>query len=60
MEVREINFAPGKYMEIILSLLTYAAIAFVKVFAKALAHYIVKRVKDKAALTANKDDSNDK
>ena len=45
-------------MEIILSLLIHAAYAFVKVIAKALAYYIVKRVKDKVALTANKDDSN--
>jgi len=45
-------------MDIFLSLLLHATTAFVKVFAKAIAYYIVKRVKDKAALTANKDDSN--
>jgi len=45
-------------MDIILSLLQHAIIAFVKVFAKAAAYYIIKRVKDKTALTANKDGSN--
>jgi len=45
----------GEYMDIILSLFLHAVTAFVKVFAKAAAYYILKRIKDKTALTTNKD-----
>jgi len=44
-------------MEILLSLFVHAATVFVKVFAKAIAHYLIKRVKDRTALSANKDGS---
>ena len=44
-------------MDIILSLVQHAIIAFVKVFAKAAAYYIIKRVKDKTALIASEDGS---
>ena len=44
-------------MEIILSLLLHAITAFIKVFAKAAAYYIIKRVKDKTALIATEDGS---
>ena len=47
----------GECMEILLSLLIHAAVAFVKVFAKTLAYYIIKRVKDRADLISSKDDS---
>jgi len=47
-------------MDIFLSLLQYAAVAFVKVFAKKLAYYIIKRVKDRTALICTKDGSNAK
>ena len=44
-------------MEMLLSLLIHAASAFVKVFAKALAYYVIKRVKDRTALIRSKDGS---
>ena len=44
-------------MDFILSLLMHAIFAFVKVFAKAIAYYIIKCVKDRIALSATKDDS---
>ena len=44
-------------MNIILSLLLHAITAFVKVFAKAAAYYIIKRVKGKTALIATEDGS---
>ena len=46
-------------MDIVLSLLMHAAMAFVKTLAKATANYLLKRVKDITALTANKDGSDD-
>ena len=46
-------------MDIILSLLMHAAIAFVKTLAKATAYYLLKRVKDRTTLTSDKDGSND-
>jgi len=44
-------------MDIILSLLIKVAAAFIKPFAKATAHYVIRRIKDRTALTANKDGS---
>ena len=44
-------------MNIILSLLINVVAAFVNPFAKAAAHYLIKRIKDRTALTANKDGS---
>ena len=46
-------------MDIILSLLINVATAFVKPFGKAAAHYVIKRIKDRTALSANKDGSDD-
>jgi len=44
-------------MDIILSLLLHAAKVFVKVVTKKATLYLIKRVKDRTALTANKDGS---
>jgi len=46
-------------MEIILSLLVHAATVFVKILTKKATLYLIERVKDKTALTCDKDDSND-
>lgn len=46
-------------MDIILSLLIKIVAAFIKPFAKAAAHYLIGRIKDRTALSANKDGSDE-
>jgi len=47
----------GENMEIFLSLLIHAATVFVKVVTKKATLYLIKHVKDRTALTGNKDGS---